>query len=310
MLKYWITTTIAALFLFLGAGCSGGKEALDNRGWPRTLTFAYWVDDEVPGLRLEATDELAKYLADRLNLEVELKKSTQYGPVIEAMRANKVDISMYGTFAYILASSKAGAECISIRGTDAGHNVYHSLIVTRPENPIYSLDDLKRKGKSLSFAFTNPASTSGHLIPRAYLEKEGLFPKQNFKELVFPGKHNATVLAVRSGKVDVGCVSENTYRKLVMLKNLDPEQIRIIWKSPPIPDGCIAVREGLPEDLKKSIQSALVELPGKYPERWKRIKKIYTYSANPESYYILADDSHYDPIRELATSIENLDMLN
>ncbi len=305
-----LTVAIGCLSAFLLASCSSNREEVDDRGWPTQLTFAYWVDDEVPGLRLEATDELANYLAERLGLAIDLKKSTQYGPVIEAMRAEKVDISMYGTFAYILASAKAGAECITVRGDEEGHVVYHSLIVTKSNSPIKSLDDLKRDGRKYSFAFTNPASTSGHLIPRAYLEREGIDPESLFKELVFPGKHNATALSVISGKVDAGCVSENTYKKLVKLGALDPNELRIIWKSPPIPDGCIAVRSGLPEDLKEAIQSCLVELYTDFPDTWKEVKKIYTYSASPESYYVRAGDSHFDGIRELASGIDNLDMLN
>ncbi len=305
------------LFIFLGlvaacllAGCSDGQGRLDERGWPRSLVFAYWVDEEVPGLRFDAIDSLSAYLGERLGLEVDLKRSTQYGPVIEAMRANKVDISMYGTFAYILASAKAGAECIVIRGTEAGPNGYHSLILTGADSPIDSLEDLKRHGSELSFAFANPASTSGHLIPRAYLELQGIYPERDFKELVFPGKHNATLLSVLSGKVDVGCVSQNTYRKLVSLGRIDPDELKVVWTSPAIPDGCIAVREGLPDSLKLAIQSALVELPSEYPEVWQEVKRIYTYSANPESRYMLADDSHYDPIREVASRVANIDMLN
>lgn len=301
------TGCLALLFIF---GCSSKQAELDERGWPKKLVFAYWVDDEVPGLRLEATAELASYLSDRLDLQVEIKKSTQYGPVIEAMRADKVDISMFGTFAYILASSKAGAECITVRGNESGHTVYHSLIVAKAESPIENLEDLKKSGRSLSFAFTNPASTSGHLIPRAYLETENIDPERDFKEIVFPGKHNATILAVNSGKVDVGCVSENTFKKLVKLGALDPDELRIVWKSPPIPDGCIAVRERLPDDLKSAIQDSICELRLKYPSVWQEVKQIYRYSAHPDSYYLAADDAHFDGVRELAKRIDNLDMLN
>ncbi|MEM9160740.1 MAG: phosphate/phosphite/phosphonate ABC transporter substrate-binding protein [Verrucomicrobiota bacterium] len=305
----WLSCLFLATLVFGVSGCSSSKE-VDERGWPKKLVFAYWVDDEVPGLRLEATTHLADYLSKELDLEVEIKKTTQYGPVIEAMRADKVDISMFGTFAYILASAKAGAECIIVRGTEAGGISYHSLLLARQDSPVNNLEDLKAMGKDLTFAFTNPASTSGHLIPRANLELEGINPERDFKELVFPGKHNATLLSVVSGKVDVGCVSENTFRKLKNLGGIDPKEVKIIWKSPPIPNGCIAVRERLPEDLKAAIREKLLNLKDGHPETWEEVKKIYTYSTAPNSYYISANDSYFDEVRVLARRIDNLDMLN
>lgn len=294
------------LFLF---GCGGADRSLDERGWPTKLVYAFWVDDEVPGLRLDSSKYLADYLSERLGLEIVLKKSTQYGPVIEAMRSRKADISRYGTFSYLLAAAKAGAECIAIREYSGRDVSYHSLILTRKESGIKNLDDLKSRGSETTFAFTNPASTSGHLIPRAYLEIQDIFPERDFKELVFPGKHNATILSIQSGKVDVGCVSENTYRKLVKLGKVDPEELVVVWKSPPIPDGCIAVREGLPQDLKDAIRRAIVDLPEEDPEAWEKVKDIHRFSAFPDSVYRAATDSHYDEIRKIAARIDNLEML-
>jgi phosphonate transport system substrate-binding protein len=69
------------------------------------------------------------------------------------------------------------------------------------------MDDVKAKSQDLTLCFADPASTSGHLIPMAYLTSIGLDPKTAFKQTMFAGSHYASVLSVKSGKVDVGCSS-------------------------------------------------------------------------------------------------------
>lgn len=301
----------AALALCLLAGCA--EQRVDSglpEGWPSKLIFAYYVDDEVPGLRYEATSAISDYLTRKLGVPVTLRKSTQYGPIIEALRSGKVDLSMLGTFAYILAAEKANAECIVARREEDGPVSYHSIIFTRAGSDVASFEDLKRRAKKLSFAFTNPASTSGHLIPRAFLENEGVFAERDFGDLIFPGKHNATLLAVLSGQIDVGCVSENTFRKLVSLDRVDPKEVRILWKSPAIPSGCIAVRGGLPPDLKRKVQEALVSLRSEEPDTWEDVRKIYQFSSNPDAYFYASNDAEYDPVRALANRLNHVSWKN
>ena len=315
--KDWRSVFAAILLLgiFVFAGCQSRQSEISTVGnpdyWPKKLRLAYYVDDEHPGLRSEATKYLGEYLEKRLRIPVEVYKTTEYGPMIEAMRGGKLDINSFGTFAYLLASAKAGAEAITCRGTEEeGYSQYHSLIVVRADSPLHSFEDLKNNAGKITFAFVNPASTSGHLIPRAYMEMSDLVPERDFKEVIYPRRQNATLRTIFAGKADAGSVSINTYRKLLKLGRIDEKEIRIIWKSPPIPAGCIAVRKDLPKDLKQKIQDVLVEVHVSYPEDWEKIKQLYRYSSDPDYYFMRADDSAYDGIRTLASRIENLDMLN
>jgi phosphonate transport system substrate-binding protein len=66
-----------------------------------------------------------------------------------------------------------------------------------------SLKDLKGK----SFAFGSASSTSGHLMPRYFLQKEGIKPETFFKNVAYSGAHDATVAWVASGKVDAGALN-------------------------------------------------------------------------------------------------------
>ncbi|MCG8528267.1 MAG: phosphate/phosphite/phosphonate ABC transporter substrate-binding protein [Opitutales bacterium] len=314
--KYLLVSALISVVaaLLISCGLSDAKD-VDNQNpshWPKKLRMAYYVDDEHPGMRSEATKHFANYLTKRLNLPVEVFKTTEYGPMIEAMRGGKLDINHFGTFAYLLAHEKAGAENIICRADpETGQpSQYHSIIVVRTDSPLQSFEDLKANASDITYAFVNPASTSGHLIPRAYMEQNGLIPEEDFKELIYPRRQNATLRTILTGKVDAGSCSINTYRKLVRLGRLSEDEVRILWKSPPIPSGSISVRSSLPEDLKARIQQVLSEVHIKYPEDWEKMKKLHQYSSDPEYVYTKSDDSLFDEVRELARSIKNLDMLN
>lgn len=308
-------TVVCLIVCIFQLGCHSSQSEVSTSmlhpGWPNKLRLAYYVDDEHPGLRSKATEALGRYLEKRLGLPVQIFKTTEYGPMIEAMRGGKLDLNSFGTFSYLLAYEKAGAQAIACRGTvETGYSQYYSLIVVRSDSPLKSFEDLKNRASTITYAFVNPASTSGHLIPRAYMEQQGLVPETSFKEVIYPRQQNATLRTVFTGKADAGSISINTYNKLLSLGRIKPDELRIIWKSPAIPNGCFAVRRSLPEDLKTAIQDALVTAHSDYPEDWAKIKELYKYAGDPDDYFLKADDAVYDAIRELAKSIKNLDMLD
>lgn len=305
--------TLFVLLSFACISCSNsGSGSVDERGWPTKLRFAYTPDEEQPGRREKVYTLRAEYLAERLGIEVDVVKTTQYGPVIEAMRAKKVEIANFSTFPYLIASKKAGAEIILARGDIEGEvRNQFSQIIVRSDSDLNSFEDLKRNSKEVNFAFVNPASTSGHLIPRYHMEQEGLDPEMDFKELVFPGKHNAAILAVASGKVDAATISSSVLYRYLMMGKVKKDDIKVIWQSPPIPSGGLCVRQDLPDDLKKAIQQAHIDLPEVDPDLDKLIKGItQEYRPEPLGGFMPIDDSYFDPMRALSAKIEGLQMLN
>lgn len=93
----------------------------------------------------------------------------------------------------------------------------------------------------------------------------GIDPERNFKKVIFAGSHPATILTVKSGKVDVGAFGENFSKRLIQKHQMAADDIRAIWTSDLIPNSCYGVRKGLPEQLKKDIQAAIIAIPTKGP---------------------------------------------
>jgi len=112
-------------------------------------------------------------------------------------------------------------------------------------------------------------------------------------------------MTIKSGKVDVGGMSENTYLRLFEAGKLAPEDMVILWRSEPIPTGPISVRSDLPEALKKRIQQAYIAIRTENPQLWNDIVKA---SRREDMWYIAADDSMWNPLRRIANNLESLEI--
>ena len=153
---------------------------------------------------------------------------------------------------------------------------------------INKLADLKGR----TFAFVDPASTSGHLYPKSLLLSKGFNPQTFFSKSVFVGSHNAVVLSILKGEVDGGASYDDA--RAVVAKSFPEvfEKLKVItYTQKHIPNDVVAVRKGLDPVLKQNIKEGLKHL-AKIPEGSKVLKKVYGISG-------LADlDAFFDPVRE------------
>lgn len=196
--------------------------------------------------------------------------ATDYAGVIEAMGANKIQIAWYGGKSYIEAAERSNAEAFVQTVAADGSKGYYSHLITNKENPIVSEIDLEagngdeyviENASELTFAFNDPNSTSGFLVPSYYVfAKNGVNPEEAFQELIFAGSHEATAQAVANNQVDV---ATNNSESLARLEESDPEaaeMVQVIWTSPVIPSDPIAYRNDLPECLKEQFKSFFLNM--------------------------------------------------
>jgi phosphonate transport system substrate-binding protein len=187
--------------------------------------------------------------------------------------------------------------------------LYKSFIFANPKIGVRNLDDLKAKAKQLTLCYTDPASTSGHLIPRAYLTSIGLEPTSSFKETMFAGNHASAILSVKSGKVDIGCSSSDlAFDKLVREGLLKREDIVVLWESPGIINNSITVRDDLDPELIKKIQNIYLMMAKENYLAFSSYAKLY-YPDPSKMSYLPAQDSMYNSLRKVAGNINDLKLL-
>src|SRR5262249_39752619 len=101
--------------------CTSGHAALTRNGArPTVLRYCFTLQNEDPSAGEQRLAVVKRYLSSTLHVDVEAVTTTQYGAVVEAFRANKVDVASISPFAYIIAAEKAPVEAILMREKSDG----------------------------------------------------------------------------------------------------------------------------------------------------------------------------------------------
>jgi len=234
---------------YLAAGPAATPEA-------KVLRVAL-LPDETPDIVIEKNMPLKAYLEKRLGMEVELIVTTDYSAMIETMRRGKIDIGYFGPVSYVLLKSRFDGVKPFVAKKDAtGALTYYSIIIAGADTPIKTLADIRGK----KVAFGDPASTSSNVIPKLMLIKDGgLNPEQDF-ESIYLGAHDAVAMAVMRGHVDAGGMGKHIFDSLVRRGIIDPNKVRIIKVSDPIPQYPFVMRTDLDKDLQEKIKRVFLEL--------------------------------------------------
>src|SRR5436189_5871970 len=111
----------------------------------------------------------------------------------------------------------------------------------------------------MTFAICAQLSTSGPLMPRFFLMKDGNQPDTDFKAVAFSGAHDATVAFVASGRAEGGVLNASVWDKLVESGNPNAAKVRVLSTTPPYYDYNWTVRPGLDAALTKKLTDAFLE---------------------------------------------------
>jgi len=291
------------------AGCKN-KTDLDSDGMPGKLVIAVYAGGDNPGGLKAGLAPYQKYLEKKLGMEVQYDYATDYTAVIEAIRSHKAHVAYLSPFSYVLASQSHDITPLVTLGENGKPSMYHSVIFSNYKTGINNINDLKARAKNLTLCFADPASTSGHLIPRAYLTTIGLNPDDAFKQTIFAGSHPASVLSVATGKIDIGCsTTEYGVEKLERSGVLKKGLIKILWTSDPIVSAPVVIRNDVNKELAFKLKNIYLNLRTEAPE----ILNDYVILThpNPSKYkYIEVNDSLYNGLRKIAKGIKNLNIAN
>ncbi|HEY9001716.1 MAG TPA: phosphate/phosphite/phosphonate ABC transporter substrate-binding protein [Mucilaginibacter sp.] len=295
-----VLTAILGLFL---SSC-GSKGSVDSNGMPKTLEVAV-IQAEGFQQFTAAREKIYQFLGKKLGMKVEMITSTDYNGVIEALKAHKVHMADIPPFAYVLATRSMKLTPIVTLGIGGKPSTYSSVIIVNGHSNLKSMDDVKANSKKLTFCFVEPASTSGHLIPRAYLNTIGLNPDTAFKQVIFAGNHAASVMAVKSEKIDVGCTTDLVFGIMTKANMLKDGDLRVVWTSAPIVSDPVVMRDDVNKDFTKKVQQAYLDMNTEAPELLQNYIKIFMKDSQKRS-YIVAQDSMYNGLRSIAGGIKDL----
>ena len=243
-------------------------------------------------------DHIGKAIADKLGCEVQIFVTTNYNAEIEAMRNDKLEAGEFGPLGYVLSHQVAKAEAVAAFSDAKGQpDTYWASIVVPKGSPIKSVAEIKGH----TFAFSDPASTSGHLFPAFGMRKAGLDPDKDI-QAIYAGSHTASFEALYNKKVDAGELNMEQVESASMRGHYKDGDVVFLWKSDPIPNDPICVRGDLPEGFKKRLTEVLQNLDlSVLSEDDKKIMGLGGTRFVPQV------DGAYDVIRDLVKTL-NIDL--
>jgi len=266
---------------------------------PKVLTFSI-IPTEETIQELTIYKPVIDYLSKVTGKKIEFYMPTSYSTVVEAMIGKWVDVAVLGPYSYVIAHEKdPNVQVFATYAKKAGHLQeegpgYRSVLITKKGSKYTTIASLK----GTVLGLTDPASTSGNLIPRVLFTKKIHMPLEKyFKKLVYTGGHDLSTMAVYEGKVDAAFVASHRFDNVIDRGMVKKSDFNFLWSSPIVPQDPFAYRATLCPDLKQKIAQTFLTLQN-VPSCAKFLENIHS------DKFVKMTDADYDIIRKLKKAKE------
>jgi phosphonate transport system substrate-binding protein len=229
---------------------------------------------------------LIDHLESVLGISVEGQSASDYAGIITAMTHKHIEFAYFGPKSYTDAANKANAQAVALEMGEAGQKGYYGVIISKKGSGIKTLE----QAKGHLFAFNDPNSTSGYLVPMVLFKRDlKVKPENYFSHVKWSGSHGASILGVKNGTIEVASTNDIDLKRMAEKGQVSLDDFNILWKSDLIPGSPMCVRGDLPESLKAAFCGALMMFNN---------DKIGLQKLQIGG-YAACDDSTYDTIRYL-----------
>lgn len=289
------------LFLVLVTAVACDRKRTEvNMEQPATMAVPAKGEDQRPQLRIaigamispETTriyyEKLLSLIAERLGRRATFSQRRTYAEVNDLVRKREADLAFVCSGPYTQGKQEFGMELLVVPVAN-GKSVYYSYIIAGTGSPIQSFNDLRGK----KFAFTDPQSNTGSLVPTYMLAKRGETPASFFHEYFYTHSHDNSIRAVAEGQADGAAVDSLIWE---FINKIDPtltSRTRIVEKSPPYGIPPVVVHPALDADTKLALKQILLSLHND-PEARVLLDKIQI------DRFVEGNDGMYNTVREMS----------
>lgn len=227
-----------------------------------------------------------------LNVKIKPYNASDYAGIIEAMRFKKIEMAYFGPKSYTHSHERANGWAIAREQMLDGSTGYYGIIITKRGSGIKTMGDAKGK----TYAFNDPNSTSGYLVPMTHFLKDmRVQPEEYFSRIIFSGSHEASILSVKMGKVNVASTNDLDLARMTEAGKISKDDFNIIWKSDIIPGSPIVIRGDFPYSFVMKLKNCILSFDD--PEGLKKLQL---------KGFVETTDSDYDGIRKMIEIKERL----
>lgn len=196
--------------------------------------------------------QFLNYLGDQLGRKTQLVQRKTYGEINALFRKGEVDVGFVCSGPYAAGSQRYEFEALAtpkVRGT----NFYQSYLIVNKNSPFQKLEDLRGR----TFAFTDPDSNTGKLVPTYWLQKKKETPSTFFAMNIYTYSHDNSILAVARNLVDGATIDGHIWEYYNKVDPVNTSKTRIIKKSELFGNPPVVASVYLPAQLKERIRQVL-----------------------------------------------------
>ncbi|RME24556.1 MAG: phosphate/phosphite/phosphonate ABC transporter substrate-binding protein, partial [Deltaproteobacteria bacterium] len=232
---------------------------------------------------------LVEHLAHKIGQPMELEVAKSYGALIDAMVEGRIDIAKFSPLSYVRARRRTqNLQLLAVQVAN-GSLTYSSYIVSVASAGIKPL----AQWREARLCFADPDSTSGYLMPTAYLLERGINPFEHFASVEFGGNHRACLDGLFDGRYDLVATFSGAIREARQAGKPVGELV-IVAKAGRIPYDAWCVRSDLPVSIKNTLRQALLSTNTMNPLGRRVLAPTLGING-----WVAADDSIYDNLRKV-----------
>lgn len=263
-----------------------------------TFVFTAIPDQDEARLR-ERFDKVAAYLTRELGVETQYVPVKSYAAAVTAFRNDQVQLAWFGGLSGVRARQLVdGSEAIAQGVEDP---VFETYFIAHASMGLTASEDFPEGIAGKVFTFGSKGSTSGRLMPEYYIRQHfGKAPEDVFEKVGFSGNHSKTIALVQSGAYQVGAVNFKVWQTDLQAGKVDPQEVSVIWKTPPYPDYQWTIRG----DVDKRWGTGFT---GKVQAALLNMRDPDLLASFPRSGFIPASNADFQPILDVAREIKLID---
>jgi phosphonate transport system substrate-binding protein len=235
--------------------------------------------------------QLLDYISRKLGREVELVQRKTYQEINELLGQGQIDLAFICSGPYVTGKEKYGFELVATPQVQGSH-FYRSYLIVNKGSSYNRLEDLKGR----VFAFTDPNSNTGKLVPTYWLSQMGERPETFFGKTIYTYSHDNSTLAVARALVDGAAIDGLIWEYYHQKNPVFTARTKIIKKSDPYGIPPLVASGNLRKELKARIRQLLLSMHEE-PEGERILHELMI------DRFVTPKEEWYDSIRQMLSGL-------
>lgn len=239
-----LPTWLVLIILLSASGTAAGESAPIRFG----LTPVILTD------RLNTLDTWSRYLSEAMDQPVRFVQRRSYHEITRALLNGELDFAWICGYPFVVHRDRLQLVSVPLNRQQPLYRSY--LIVPADDADTSSITDLA----DTVFAYSDPDSNSGHLVPNYQLAQAGLDSDRFFRRTFFTWSHQDVIRAVAEGVAQGGAVDGYVWDTLTQLDSSLTARTRVAWRSPEFGFPPVVARAGQNPIMVERMHRALLNM--------------------------------------------------